>query len=177
MISRLMPRTRERIKGISYPSLSRNARRQSLLRKGESDFVCPDEMSVCQSLVFTHTLRSRYTRLPWKKQESVGEYRISYSDGTKESVNIRSGGEVGYCGARPGEPLKSPLYRHGGYTASYECDSELTILSDGGWITSYRFEYPLKSEKKLVSVTWEQDPSAELLEVLSVEGIFESMEK
>ena len=177
MISGLMPRTRERIKGISYPSLSKETRRQSLLKIGEFEFACHDEVSACQSLVFTHTLRSRYTRLPWKKQESVGEYRITYRDGTQESVNIRSGGEVGYCGARPGEPLKSPLYRHGGYTASYECDSELTIQNDGSWRTSYRFEYLLKSNKPIASVTWEQEPSAELLDVLGVEGIFECIER
>ena len=177
MISKLMPRTREKIKGIKYPSLSCGACRKPLLKNDEVSFVYPHKDICCKSLIFTHTLRSRYSRLPWKKQESVGEYRITYSDGTEETVRIRSGGEVGYCGARPGEPLKSPLYRHGGYTACYECDSELTILSDRSWITSYRFEYPLKSEKKLVSVTWEQDPSAELLEVLHVEGIFESIEK
>ena len=113
--------------------------------------------------------------MPWKKQEAVGEYRITYSDGTEETVKIRSGGEVGYCGARPGESLKSPLYRHSGYTASYECDGDLIISRNGGWNTVYRFEYLLNPEKQLVSVTWEQDPSAELLDVISVEGVREGI--
>jgi len=129
MISSLMPVVRERIKGTRYPSRLSGARSESLVREGKDRFVCKGDGEYA-SLVFSHALKSRYSRMPWKAQESVGEYLLTYADGSVERIAIENGNQVGYCGARPGEPLKNPLYRHNGYTASYECDPELCISSD-----------------------------------------------
>ena len=170
MISSLMPGVRELIKGIRYPSLTLGNIREPLAGDGETVFVCRNE-EVYQSLVFTHTLKRLYSRMPWKDQEPVGKYIITYSDGTLDTVTVHSGREVGYIGARPGEPLKNPLYRHNGYTASYECDGELSFTRFGERITVYRYEHLLLTGKPLKSVEWVQNSSAEPLSVLSVEGI------
>ena len=171
MIAALMPRTREHLTGISYPSLAGGAQCNALTRESDVCFSCPQGGGTYQSLVFTHTLTARYSRLPWKEQETVGAYLLTYADGSTERVAIGNGRQVGFAGARPGEPLKSPLYRHNGYTAAYECDGELTLLPDGTWRTVYRYEYLLPKETPLVSVVWEQVAEAAPMEVVSVEGI------
>ena len=171
VIASLMPRTRERIRGIAYPSRMKGATTILLDRRGDNGFVCPINEKACESLIFTHTLLSRYSRMPWKDQETVGEYILTYSDGSRENVTIRSGREVGYFGARPWEPLKNKLYRHNGYTASYECDRDEMHTDDGKRLTVYRYEHILQSDKKLLSVTWRQKPDAETLQVISVEGV------
>ena len=171
MISSMMPFVREKIKGISYPSLKERTVREPLIRQDTETFVCAQREKAYQSLIFTHTLRSQYSRLPWKAQETVGAYRLSYSDGTSEAVTIKNGREVGYCRARPWQALKNPLYRHNGYTASYECDREERLLSDGNRMTVYRYEYILSEDKCLLSVKWEQDVSAEAMQVLEIEGV------
>ena len=170
MIAEQMPRTRERLKGIAYPSLAPEAHREVLRNDGNARFACDTDREY-RSLIFTHTLTSRYSRLPWKEQEPVGAYRLTYTDGSEETVTMQCGRQVGYGGARPGEPLENPLYRHNGYTASYECDGELTLLPNGTWRTVYRYEHLLPAGKHLASVAWEQDPAAAPLVCLGAEGI------
>ncbi|MBQ7335387.1 MAG: family 20 glycosylhydrolase [Clostridia bacterium] len=174
MIASLMPHTREGLKGIRYPSLLREAHREWMTRRDDGCYVSPQEGAAYQSLVITHTLTSRYSRLPWKEQEPVGQYCLIYADGSEETLTVENGRQVGYCAARPGEPLKNPVYRHDGYTASYECDGVLMALPSGKWITAYRYEHLLPKGKRLLSVTWVQDPTAVPLEVLSVEGIMKN---
>lgn len=172
MIAKQMPRTREGLKGIFYPSLRQSIRKESLLSLDGVRFVPQKAEKDCQSLIFTHTLRSRYSRLPWKAQECVGTYRLTYSDGTEQSVAIRSGREVGYCGMRSWEALEHPLYRHNGYTACYECDRELDVDETGKVLTRYRYEHLLLQGKELVSVEWVQNTDAADLEVAEIEGVW-----
>lgn len=172
MIAKRMPVTREQLKGISYPSLAKGTKREAFKALDDARFAAPNAKTPCRSVIFTHTLRSRYSRLPWKEQECVGSYRLTYSDGTVEMLPIKSGREVGYFGMRPWAALEHPLYRHNGYTTCYECDRELSVGKNGKLITLYRYEYLLPNDKLLVSAEWVQDSGAGILEVLAVEGIW-----
>ena len=144
--------------------------REKLRKDGHCSFTSQSGKGY-GSLVFTHALVGRYSRMPWKEQEVIGEYVLTYGSGKVERISISGGCQVGYIKARPGEPLSSPLYRHNGYSASYECDSELISSSCGDWCTYYRYEHLLAPEDELTSVVWEQRADACRLLVAYVEGI------
>lgn len=169
LIAELMPYTRARIKGIEYPSLEKGSEREALERSGADSFECREHSY--RSLIFTHTLLSSYSRLPWRNQEAVGEYLLTYSDGETERLTIKSGREVGYFGARPWSPLRNKLYRHNGYTACYECDREERISEDGKRVTVYKYEHILPAGKTVTSVEWAGKPDAEKMRVIGVEGV------
>ena len=171
MIASLMPQIRERIKEIRYPSLEADAAKISLSRLDDERFTCREGGDTFRSLLLTHTLRTRYARLPWKEFESIGAYRLTYCDGTVDTVEICNGREVGECSARPWQPLENPLYRHNGYTACYECDRELLTLSDGTRVTAYRYEYLLPHQKLLKTVEWVEKSDTVKMEVLKIEGV------
>ena len=70
---------------------------------------------------------------------------------------MRNGGNIGYFGRRQNEPYRHPLYRHNGYTASYECDSETRFDEDGKIYTEYFLEHVLK-QKPILSVELCESP-------------------
>jgi hexosaminidase len=148
IISDLMPRVREGLKGVRYPSLSEGAQRESL---GSA----PNGVNkLFDSLIFVHSSAYKMARMPWQDQDVLGRYVITYADGDRDIISIRNGGNIGYFGCRQNQPYKHPLYRHNGYTASYECDSETAFCGDGKIYTKYYLEHILK-QKEISSVTLE----------------------
>lgn len=141
MISANMPRLRENLKGIRYPSRRSGAR--------ISDFA---PGNAYDSLIFSHTALRKITRLPWSELDVVARYIISYTDGSTEEVPVTYGGNVGYIGRRQNEPLRHKLYRHTGYTATYYTDSVTTRPDSGEPVTVYRYEYLPKARKPIASI-------------------------
>ena len=151
MISCMMPFVRQSLKGIKYPSLLDGADRESL-------GIAPTNINKSfAGLIFVHSSAYKTARMPWQEQDVLGRYVITYTDGDREIILIRNGGNIGYFGRRQNEPYKHPLYRHNGYAACYECDSESTFGKDGRIYTEYILEHILKN-KPIVSVKLEESP-------------------
>lgn len=151
MISCMMPFVRQSLKGIEYPSLLDGADRESL-------GIAPTNINKSfAGLIFVHSSAYKTARMPWQEQDVLGRYVITYADGEREVIPIRNGGNIGYFGRRQNEPYKHPLYRHNGYAACYECDSESTFGKDGRIYTEYILEHILKN-KPIVSVKLEESP-------------------
>ena len=180
-ISREMPALRERLRAVRYPSRTEGAVRTVLL---QNPATCPpspaaETVSVTvngsyDSLILTHTMCRRLTRLPWMPHTVAGAYRLTYTDGTEETIPITVGGNIAHWNRRQNDPLRHPLYRHTGYTAGYETDSETTLTEGGEPVTFYRYEHILQKDKALLSVTLEEDPHvAANVFLKSIEGVVE----
>ena len=149
MISCMMPFVRQSLKGIEYPSLLDGADRESL-------GIAPTNINKSfAGLIFVHSSAYKTARMPWQEQDVLGRYVITYADGERDVIPIRNGGNIGYFGRRQNEPYKHPLYRHNGYAACYECDSESTFGKDGRIYTEYILEHILKN-KPIASVKLEE---------------------
>ena len=151
MISCMMPFVRQSLKGTEYPSFLDGADREWL-------GTAPTNINKSfASLVFVHSSAYRMARMPWQEQDVLGSYIITYIDGERDIIPIRNGGNIGYFGRRQNEPYKHPLYRHNGYAASYECDSETRFDKDGRIYTEYILEHVLK-QKPILSVELCESP-------------------
>jgi hexosaminidase len=181
-ISKEMPALREHLRGIRYPSRSAGASRVTLLENPTQIPPMPPVSQITsveipegsyQSLIFTHTMLRRRTRLPWKPHTVAGIYRLTYTDGTEETIPITVGGNIAHWNRRQNAPMQPALFRHTGYTACYETDSETTLTENGDPVTFYRYEHILPKGKVLLSVALEEDHALSMGIVLrSVEGIF-----
>ena len=168
MISARIPQLREEMRQVKYPSRMEGAKAQLLL---ENPISFPPaspsqktEFSVnapCDSLVLYHTCLRKLTRYPWTKNQVLGQYILTYADGSQDRVDITSGGNIGWWGRRQNGILKHQTYRHNGYTAGYYADGVASKTADGGDVTVYRLEHILPKGKQLVSVRLEEDPAAD----------------
>ena len=151
IISDMMPFVRQSLKDTEYPSFLDGADRESL-------GIAPTKVNKhFASLIFVHSSAYKTARMPWQEQDVLGRYVITYTDGDREIILIRNGGNIGYFGRRQNEPYRHPLYRHNGYTASYECDSETRFDEDGTIYTEYFLEHVLK-QKPILSVELCESP-------------------
>jgi hexosaminidase len=166
LLSDIMPRVREGLKNVKYPSLEEGARMHIPLEneisfppklpiKQITSFEVQDEYS---SLIFWHTMARKMTRLPWTEHDVVGRYVLTYEGGETEEIPLTSCGNIGYWNRRVSRPIKHPLYRHDGYITTYYSDAEWIKNEQGDDVTYYKYEHVLPSDKKLVSVRLEQDP-------------------
>lgn len=160
MIRAMMPKIRENLKGVKYPSLADNAKFETIAL---SDIDFPPKKAVGQqvdidvdgeykSLVFCHTELKKLTRLPWQAHDVTARYVLTYSDRTAEEVEITNNGNIGYWNRRQNEPLLRPLYRHTGYTSTYCSDSDEFKTADGENVCIYKYEHILPKGKRLINV-------------------------
>ena len=168
MISARLPQLREDLRQVKYPSRMEGAKAQLLLENPISfPPVAPSqetEFAVnvpCDSLVLYHTCLRKLTRYPWTKNQVLGQYILTYTDGSQELVDITSGGNIGWWGRRQNGILKHQTYRHNGYTAGYYADSVASKTADGSDVAVYRLEHLLPEGKQLASVRLEEDPAAD----------------
>ena len=151
MISAAMPRLREDLNNIRYPSRTEGAKVSVI------DGSCVGQ--AFDSLRFYHSATRRITRQPWLDLDVVGKYVITYADGETEEIPITYGGNIGYRGRRQNAPLPHSFYRHTGYTATYYSDSETVYDSDGKITTTYIYEYLPRQKKVISSITLWEDPA------------------
>ena len=137
------PALREKLEGIVLPSLYGEPTAAELPQKG-------------QSLLVTHALARPVTKEPWKKGPKVGEYLLTYADGSTQRHELFAGRNIDVP-RHPFAPNPHKLYRHTGYYADYFC----TPTADG----LYQIEIPLKDEilcgiqllpEKDVAIDWVQ---------------------
>lgn len=168
MISARMPGLREQLRQIRYPSRMENAQ-VTLLAENPVSFppVNPRQNTgfavdvPCDSLLLYHTCLRKLTRYPWTKNAVVGQYVLTYADGSQEQVDITSGGNIGYWNRRQNGVLTHQVYRHNGYTTGYYTDGIASKTMDGGDVTVYRLEHLLPAGKQLVRVQLVEDPEAD----------------
>ena len=168
MISRRMPQLREELRQVKYPSRMEGAKATLLLNnpidvppvsaKQTTEFAVDTD---CASLLLYHTCLRKLTRYPWTKNEVVGQYILTFADGTQERIDITSGGNIGWWGRRQNGILKHQTYRHNGYTAGYYTDGIAGKTANGGDVTVYRLEHLLPEGKKLISVKLVEDPAVD----------------
>ncbi len=146
ILSRLLPRLREEVSGVCYPSLC-DHRERVLHDGGEFAPDCPEcgldiEVGKCyDSLIFEHTATAARHRIPWKPFEVMGEYTVSYEDGEQVKIPLRYGGNIAYYGRRHHAPLTHPYFRHNGYLTAWETDAIEERGETGQIITIYRYEW------------------------------------
>ena len=73
-------------------------------------------------LIFEHATLNPAPRICWKDLTPVGEYTVSYTDGTKESVGVSVAEGVLYISSVYGKPMPQNYYRHQGYVGTYFAD-------------------------------------------------------
>ena len=84
----------------------------------------------------------------------IGSYTINYEDGTSYSRDIRFGDDIHSYRFRFGTPLKSHLFRHEGYIASYSARPECGKTAFGEDYTLFdNFVKNPTPEKKIVGIT------------------------
>ena len=146
IISAQMPRLREQLSGICYPSLGEH-RERILCNHGEPDPTCPetglslDVGERCDSLIFEHTAMRLRHRVPWVALEVIGHYLITFEDGEEERIPVTYGGNIHHYARRHHQPYTQPYYRHNGYSAAWQTDGIEERGASGEPITLYRFEW------------------------------------
>ena len=180
MIKAMMPKMRENLKGIKYPSLSEGAIKETI---AQSDIDFPPRKAANQnvdiivdgeykSLVFSHTELKKLIRLPWYDHDVTGKYVLTYSDGTIEEIDITNNGIIGHWNRRQNEAVTHPMYRHTGYTSTYYCDSDEFKTADGENVCIYKYEHILTEGKKLVNVKLVQNEKFDTdIFLLKLEGV------
>ncbi len=104
----------------------------------------------CEALIFKHTATEKLTRIPWGPLDLIGNYEISYADGTKAVIPVEYGNQIGHWKRRQNEPFKGEYYRHNGYFATYFTDGIESMLDDGTPVTVYRYEWRNPSPDKVI---------------------------
>ena len=180
MIKAIMPKLRENLKGIKYPSLAEGASFETI---AQSDIDFPPRNAVNQtvdiavdgeykSLVFSHTELKKLIRLPWHDYSVTGKYILTYSDGTAEEIEITNNGIIGHWNRRQNEAVTHPMYRHTGYTSTYYCDSDELKTADGENVCIYKYEHILPEGKILKNVKLEQSDEFDTdIFLLKLEGV------
>ncbi len=92
-------------------------------------------------LILQHTALCFLARRPWTALPQIAAYRVTYKDGTAESIPVLYGGNIGWWNRRQNEPLAGMYYRHNGYTSTWSCDSKETRLPDGRIACLYCYEW------------------------------------
>ena len=93
------------------------------------------------SLRISHACPKEITRIPWVKLENLGNYEVTYEDGTAVAIPVDYAGNICYWNRRQGEPLKPAYYRHNGYIGTYFADTTESRLRDGRIVTLYHYEW------------------------------------
>jgi len=180
MIKAMMPKMRENLKGVKYPSLSDGASIETI---AQSDIDFPPKKTANQkvditvdgdfkSLIFSHTELKKLIRLPWYDYDVTGKYILTYSDGTAEEIKITNNGIIGHWNRRQNEAVTHPMYRHTGYTSTYCCDSDEFKTADGENVCIYKYEHILPEGKKLVNVKLSQSQGFDTdIYLLKLEGV------
>ena len=159
LIREMMPEIREKLSDRKYPSRAADALKAVIADNGE--FIpesvelnkCFECDTVAKSLIFEHTATKKIMRYPWVENDVIGDYVISFEDGTSESIPVTYAGILTYFRRRQGEPFAHKYYRHNGYSATYFTDVKEIRLSDGGFCSIFAYEWinptPEKKIKKI----------------------------
>ncbi len=162
MISKLMPTLREKLEGFSFPSRKKGAQRCTLL---EQPFTAAPRKEVevgekAASVVLQHTMLHKLPKEPWKPGAIVGEYLLTYEDGTEERYTLQMGKNIAHWNRRQHQPQPQQMYRHTGYMTVYYCEGVHSKTPAGENVCLYQVEIPTDQAKVLRSVRLIEDENA-----------------
>ena len=161
IVRSMMPKLRENLGNRKYPSRKANATKTTIADNGE--FYPETAMAggrfetncEAESLIFEHTATKKIMRYPWVENDIIGDYVISYGDGTTEKLPVTYAGILTHWARRQGQPFVHKYYRHNGYTATYFSDADERHLPDGRWCTIYSYEWINPNpDKKIVKIEY-----------------------
>ncbi len=148
ILRRLMPTLRDRIGNRKSPSLLPSHTEMLLFSRPGAPDPERDATGIditmngaFDSLRISHACPKELTRIPWVKLETLGNYEVTYEDGTTIAIPVDYAGNICYWNRRQGEPLKPMYYRHNGYIGSYFADTTESRLRDGRIVTLYHYEW------------------------------------
>ena len=167
IISAMLPRLREKMRGVCYPSLG--AHTETALWDGgafePTDAKCDLALAVggrFDSLLIEHTATAPLHRLPWKPLEVIGAYAITYADGTEASLPVTYAGNISHYARRHHQPFTHQYYRHNGYTTAWETDGVEEYTASGALVTLYRVEWiNPRPDAEIVALTYRPAGHAE----------------
>ena len=85
----------------------------------ENPEIRMDFEGVAKLFSFVHATDINADRFAWEPAQKIGEYVLEFEDGTEFADDIRFGDNIHGYHFRFGTPLRSRLFRHEGYIASY----------------------------------------------------------
>jgi hypothetical protein len=94
------------------------------------------------SLIFLQAADGSVLRGRSSRRGTIADYVVEYSDGRKATVPVQYGGNIATWNRRHAEPLHHPMFRHGGYMATYLADPFVQDkTADGEDVTVYGYEW------------------------------------
>ena len=163
MISKLMPTLREKLEGIRFPSRKKGAEVTTLL---EQPFTAAPAKEVAvgekvESVILQHTMLRKLPKQPWIPGDKVGEYILTYADGTEERHVLQNGNNIAHWNRRQHQPQPQQMYRHTGYMTVYYCEGVHSKTAEGENICPYQIELITDATKVLQSVKLVEEPAEE----------------
>ncbi len=161
LIREMMPEIREKLGDRRYPSRMDGAKKTIICDNGEFKpesyelNVSFSADTAAKSLVFEHTATKKIMRYPWVENDVIGDYVISFEDGTSETIPVTYAGILTHYARRQGEPFGHKYYRHNGYTATYFTDVDEIRLPDGSFCSIFAYEWINPTpDKKIVKIEY-----------------------
>lgn len=163
MISKQMIPLREKLEGISFPSRQKGAETETLL---EQPFTAAPLKEVAvndtaKSVLLQHTLLRNLPKQPWLPGDKVGEYILTYADGTEERLTLQMGKNIAHWNRRQHQPQPQQMYRHTGYMTVYYCEGIHSKTENGENVCLYQVEVLTDPTKVLRSVKLAEEPAVE----------------
>ena len=161
-ITARMPWLKNKLEGIALPSHAEKAKRRLLLEQPLADAPVK-ELALegeAKSILLCHTLLYHVTKKPWKAPSKVGEYLLTFADGTEQRIPLTAGGNIGHWNRYQHQPNLHELYRHTGYSTIYDCEGIHSKTPAGEPICLYQIE--VLTEKPLRSVRLIEEPDAQI---------------
>ena len=101
--------------------------------------------------MFEHTATKKIMRYPWVENDVIGDYVVSFEDGTSATIPVTYAGILTYFKRRQGEPFAHKYYRHNGYSATYFTDVQETKLADGSFCSVFAYEWINPTPEKKIN--------------------------
>ncbi len=163
MISKQMIPLREKLEDISFPSRKKDAKITTLL---EQPFTAAPEKEIAvndtvKSVLLQHTLLRNLPKQPWIPGDKVGEYILTYADGTEERYTLQMGKNIAHWNRRQHQPQPQQMYRHTGYMTVYYCEGIHSKTERGENVCLYQVEVLTDPTKVLQSVKLVEEPAVE----------------
>ncbi len=160
IISDMLPSIRSAIQDVSYPSLEADAEVVAIKNDDTLSLKAVEdetEFSVngnFRSLIFRHASSDFLRRICWVRNKKIASYRVCYSDGSLEEIDLSYGDNICHWDRRQNEPFAANYYRHNGYCTTWFVDSERVMTEHGEEGTVYSYEWinphPDKTIEKIV---------------------------